>query len=105
MPQFALYKNEDSASNSTYPYFIDVQNPLLGELNSRLVIPLAPHRLLNNTDAKRLCPVIHLDEGDFVLLTHQMTSVPKSILKTEVISLERCRYEILSAIDMLISGI
>ncbi|MES9856931.1 MAG: CcdB family protein [Sedimenticola sp.] len=68
MAQFSLYKNEDSASNDTYPYFIDIQNPLLSDLNSRLVIPLSSYGTLNNTDAKRLCPVIHLDEGDFVLL-------------------------------------
>ncbi len=105
MPQFTLYKNEDSSSNKTYPYFIDVQHVLLSDLNSRLVIPLSPHETLNKTDAKRLCPVIRLDEGNFVLLAHQMTSVPKSILKTEVTSLENFRYEILAAIDMLISGI
>ena len=105
MAQFSLYKNEDSSSNKTYPYFIDVQNALLSDLNSRLVIPLSPRKILNNTDAKRLCPVIQLDEGRFVLLTHQMTAVPKSILKTEVASLESFRYEILGAIDMLISGI
>ncbi len=105
MAQFSLYKNEDSASNDAYPYFIDVQNSLLSDLNSRLVIPLSPHGVLNNTDAKRLCPVIHLDEGNFVLLTHQMTSVPSSILRTEVTFLESSRYEILGAIDMLISGI
>ncbi len=105
MAQFTLYKNEESSSNKTYPYFIDVQNALLSDLNSRLVIPLSAHEALNNTDAKCLCPVIHLDEGNFVLLTHQMTSVPKSILKAEVASLENFRYEILAAIDMLISGI
>jgi len=105
MSQFILYRNEDSSSNETYPYFIDVQSSLLEDLNTRLVIPLSPHSSLNNTDAKRLCPVIHLDEGNFVLLTHQMTSVPKSILKTELTSLESFRYEILAAIDMLISGI
>ena len=105
MSQFTLYKNEDSSSNDTYPYFIDIQNALLSGLNSRLVIPLSSHKALNETDAKRLCPIIHLDEGNFVLLTHQMTSVPKSILKTEVTSLENFRYEILGAIDLLISGI
>ncbi len=105
MSQFILYRNEDSSSNSTYPYFIDIQNSLLSDLNSRLVIPLSPHTALQNTDVKKLCPVIRLDEGNFVLLTHQMTSVPKSILKTEVTSLEDFRYEILAAIDMLISGI
>lgn len=105
MSQFTLYRNEDSSTNETYPYFVDVQNSLLEDLNSRLVIPLSLHATLNNTDAKRLCPVIRLDNGSFVLLTHQMTSVPKSILKTKVTSLENFRYEILAAIDMLISGI
>jgi len=105
MSQFTLYRNEDRSSSKTYSYLIDIQNPLLEDLGSRLVIPLTPHATLNNTDAKRLCPVIHLDEGNFVLLTHQMTSVPKSILKTEVTSLDNFRYEILAAIDMLISGI
>lgn len=105
MAQFILYKNENSASNKTYPFFIDVQNDLLSDLNSRLVIPLSRHEALNKTDAKRLCPVIELDDGEFVLLTHQMTSVPTSILKTEITSVESFRYEILTAIDMLITGI
>nr|VFJ43428.1 MAG: toxin CcdB [Candidatus Kentron sp. DK]VFJ52931.1 MAG: toxin CcdB [Candidatus Kentron sp. DK] len=109
MSQFTLYKNEDDASNAVYPYFINVQNPLFRDLNSRLVIPLSRHEALDNTNAKRLCPIIYIDAeidtGKFVLLTHQMTSVPKSLLRTEVTSLESFRYEILAAVDMLISGI
>ncbi len=105
MPQFSLYKNNDISSNKTYPYFIDVQNDLLSDLNSRLVIPLTTPEKLDNMDVKRLCPVVHIEMGDFVLLTHQMTSVPASILKTEVTSVEKYRYEILGAVDMLISGI
>ncbi len=105
MSQFMLYRNEDSSSNDTYPYFIDIQNILLSDLNSRIVIPLSPHSVLNNSDVKKLCPVIEIDGCNFVLLTHQMTSVPKSILKSEVISLENQRYKILDAVDMLTSGI
>jgi len=40
-----------------------------------------------------------------VLLTHQMTSVPCSTLKNKVTSLEHYRYEILGAIDLLLTGI
>lgn len=105
MSQFMLYLNEDSASNDSYPYFVDVQNTLLSDLNSRLVIPLSPLAILQNTEVKKLCPVIPLEEGDFILLTHQMTSVPKSILKTEMFSIEAFRYDIIAAMDMLISGI
>ena len=49
--------------------------------------------------------VIHIDEGDFVLLTHQMTSVPTSILISPIHSLEAFRNEIIGAIDFLITGV
>jgi len=105
MSQFTVYLNDDDSSNDTYPYFIDIQNSLLDDLNSRLVIPLSKQSLLNNISAKKLCPVLPINNDSLVLLTHQMTTVPKSILKTKVISLESHRYEITDAIDFLISGI
>jgi toxin CcdB len=105
MSQFTVYRNEDDSSNETYPYFIDIQNSLLDDLNSRLVIPLSKQSSSNNISAKKLCPVLQVNNDKFVLLTHQMTTVPKSILKTKIISLESYRYEITDAIDFLITGI
>ena len=105
MGQFTLYKNENKATKKTYPYFVDVQSDLLDGLNSRIVIPLSPHKTLNNTNAKKLCPVLEIENDSFVLLTHQMASVPGSILKNEITSLEKDRYEILGAIDLLLTGI
>lgn len=105
MSQFMLYENENKNSKKTYPYFVDVQNDLLDELNSRVVIPLSLYRTLNKTNAKRLCPVIEIKKELFVLLTHQMTSVPSSVLKKKVTSLEKFRYEILGAVDLLLTGI
>ena len=105
MQQFTLYKNDNKNSKKTYPYFIDVQNDLLDDLNSRMVIPLSAQATLHNLNAKRLCPTIEIDAGIFVLLTHQMTSVPCSVLKNKVTSLEHYRYDILAAIDLLLTGI
>ncbi len=105
MSQYTLYKNENNDSKKTYPYFVNVQSDLLDELNSRMVIPLSPLKTINNTNVKRLCPIIDIDEGSFALLTHQLTSVPKSILKRETTSLEKFRHEILNAIDLLFTGI
>lgn len=82
-----------------------MQSDLLDDLNSRIVIPLSLYKTLKQTNAKKLCPIIDIDEGCFVLLTHQMTTVPKSILKKEITSLEKFRYEILGAIDLLLTGI
>jgi toxin CcdB len=82
-----------------------VQNELLDSLNTRLVIPLTPTSKLENITPEHLCPVIHIDEGDFVLLTHQMTSVPASVLISPIHSLEAFRNEIIGAIDFLITGV
>jgi toxin CcdB len=105
MEQFSLYKNENKNSKKIYPYFVDVQNDLLAELNSRIVIPLSSQKTLNNINAKKLCPVIEINEDAFILLTHQMTSVPRTALKKKVATLKQYRYEILGAIDLLLTGI
>ncbi len=105
MSQFTLYKNENKNSKKVYPYFIDVQSDLLDDLNSRQVIPLSAQETLDYLNAKKLCPTIVIDEGIFVLLTHQMTSIPSSALKNKVTSLEQYRSDILSAIDLLLTGI
>lgn len=105
MSQFTLYLNKDKSSKKTYPYFVDVQNNLLSDLNSRLVIPLTPSTKVNEKVAQKLCHTINIDGDEFVLVTNQMTTVPESLLKSEVDSLEQYRYQIIDAIDMLITGI
>ena len=105
MEQFTLYKNENKNSKKVYPYFVYVQSGLLSELNSRIVIPLSTQKTLDNLNAKRLCPIIEIDGDVLVLLTHQMTSVPRSALKKQVASLEHYKYDILGAIDLLLTGI
>ena len=105
MSQFTLYKNENKDTRKTYPYFVDVQSDLLDSLNSRLVIPLSAKRTLKDTNTEKLCPVFELEQGALVLLTHQLTSIPVSALKNKVGSLETFRDEIVSAIDLVITGI
>jgi len=105
MKQFTLYNNENKNSKKAYPYFVDVQNDLLSDLSSRVVIPLSAQEMLSNLNAKKLCPIIEINGSVFVLLTHQMTSVPHSALRSKVTSLEHYRYEILGAIDLLLTGI
>mgnify|MGYP003974312263 FL=1 len=100
MQQFDVYKSD----NKSYPYLVDVQNDLLSGLKSRVVIPMSPIDTLNN-NAKNLCPIIDINNSDFILLTHQITSIPVSSLKNKVSSLKCCRYEILGAIDLLLTGI
>ena len=105
MPQFSLYKNNDKSTSRAYPFFVDVQSDLLNSLDTRIVIPLTPLELLEGSAPTHLCPIIHLEEGDFVILTQQTTSVPTKILQEEVNDLSALRNEIIGGLDFLITGI
>ncbi|QTF93724.1 MAG: CcdB family protein [Halomonas sp. BM-2019] len=105
MGQFDLYVNTDKDTNTTYPYLVDVQNNLLDSLNSRVVIPLTPISKSNTPYPENLCPIIKIKNKKFALLTHQLTSVPKSLLKKEEDSLAPNRDDIVAAIDFLVTGI
>lgn len=105
MSQFTLYRNNDSSTGTAYPYFVDIQAELLETLNTRLVIPLTPIELIEKKAPSHLCPTISIDEGHFVILTHQMASVPSRILTDPVNDLSAFRSEIIAAIDFLVSGI
>jgi toxin CcdB len=105
MSQFTLYKNNDKSTATAYPFFVDVQSELLDTLNTRLVIPLTPLELLEKKVPSHLCPTIHLDEGYFVILTHQMASVPTKFLQDPINDLSTFRDEIIAAVDFLITGI
>ena len=105
MSQFCIYKNDDKATQNAYPYFLDVQNDLLDELNSRVVIPLSSLTLVKHRDAKRLCPIINIEGSDYILLTHQIAAIQKTKLKTQVADLKSFRPEIIASLDLLITGI
>ena len=105
MSQFTVYKNEDKTTKKTYPYFLNIQNDLLDELNSRVVVPFSTPASVKHRDVKKLCPVVMIEGKEFILLTHQITAVPKSILNKEVTDITSSRSEIITAIDLLITGI
>jgi toxin CcdB len=104
MRQFTLYKNQNPTSKAVYPFFIDIQHELLADLNTRVVIPLSPLELVEKS-LERLTPVIQLNQIDYVLMTHLLTSVSKKQLSESVISVEGYRDVVLSALDMLVLGI
>ncbi|EIF8949918.1 CcdB family protein, partial [Vibrio cholerae] len=66
---------------------------------------LTPLDLLEKKAPSHLCPTIHIEQGDFVILTQQMASVPTKILVEPVADLSTFRDEIIAAIDFLITGI
>lgn len=103
MSQFSVYANPNKDTVGAFPYLVDVQNKLLENLSTRIVIPLTG----DSTDdaITNLCPIIKIKNHRCVLLTQQITCVPAAILQTLVCSIEEQRYEILNALDFAITGI
>ncbi|CAA0117780.1 Toxin CcdB [BD1-7 clade bacterium] len=104
MKQYDLYENTDPDSHASYPYFVDVQTGLLEDLNSRVVIPIAP-ALDAKAFPKNLCPIVEINNKQFALLTHQITTVSSSFLENKEGSLLLNRDDIISALDFLLTGI
>ncbi|MFT4927223.1 MAG: toxin CcdB [Phenylobacterium sp.] len=105
MAQFSLYENQNPHSMQVYPYFVDIQNDLLDMLDSRLVIPVTPYHCADKVNIANLCPKVTIHGESYVLLTHQITSIPLSALKVVVTSLAYLRGEIVDAVDLLSTGI
>ena len=100
--QFMVYRN--NGNSRAYPYLLDVQSDIIGELNTRLVIPLFLLDEVSGRPARRLNPVPNVDGEDFLVMTHEMASVRHSQLGEEVVSVREQRQAIKNALDFLLDG-
>lgn len=105
MPQFMVCRNKNSQTRSAIPFLLDVQNDLLNDLETRVVVPLCPVSAMKGQTLRTLMPVLEIEGERYVMLTPQMAGIPKSELGAPVTSVERYRYEIIAAIDFLLTGI
>lgn len=101
--QFSIYRNK--GNSIAYPYLLDVQSDIIGELNTRMVIPLFPLESFSGRPAQRLNPVISVDGTKYVVMTHEMAGVRVGLLGEEVSSAQAHRELIKGSIDFLIDGI
>jgi toxin CcdB len=98
MARFDVYRNPDGSG-----YLLDVQANLLGDLNTRVVVPLlppdeAPH------PARRLNPCFRVGADDVVMVTQFLAAVPSSMLKSRVGTLSDHHRDIVAAVDFLMQG-
>jgi len=105
MAQFDVFKNPNSRTKKTYPYLLDIQNPLLSDIATCIVIPLGQFKQFNSQAMTHLTPEISFGGENFLLLTPQIASVPTSLLKNPVGTLKHFRNEIISSLDFAITGV
>ncbi len=104
MPQFAVYRNKNPKSKGEIPYLLDIQSDLLGELRTRVVVPLYHKKSTRIKPMTRLTPELEIEGRKLILMTPQLAGVSMKDLGEPVGNLKQNRPEILAALDMLITG-
>jgi toxin CcdB len=105
MAQFDVYINPNSSTRDAFPYVVDIQNPIISEIATRIVIPLGRITYFKNEEMKGLTPIIEYENEKLLLLTAQIASIPENKLKNPVGTLSHFRDEIISSLDFAITGI
>lgn len=105
MSQFDVYENPSKKSRKAFPYIIDIQNTLISEIATRIVVPLGRLSHFRNEKMDGLTPIIKFESEEFILLTPQIASMPANLLNNPVGSVEAMRDDIIAAIDFAITGI
>jgi toxin CcdB len=104
MAQFALYRNKNARTRSTFPLLVDVQTDLLEDLQTRVVIPLTKAATLTKKPMSQLTPPIEHEGELYLLMTPLLAGVARNDLGTESGDLSDSRNVILGAMDFLLTG-
>jgi toxin CcdB len=104
MAQFDVYENPSKATKQAYPFLLDIQNSILSDLATRIVIPLGKLEHVRNESMQILTPIIEYKDEKLILLTPQIASIPNKILKEPIGSLAHLRDDILGAIYFAVTG-
>ena len=105
MHQFDVYINPSRKTHKVFPYIVDIQNPVISDIVTRIVIPLGKLEHFRNEKMKGLTPEVEYEGEKLLLLTPQIASIPSSVLKKPIGSLSHLRDEIIAALDFAITGI
>ena len=98
MARFSVYAGVGRGEG----FVVDVQATLLDALSTRVVIPLLPAD--SGPTIRDLNPVVDIGGRPFVMMTQELSAVPRVLLKRSVGSLDAWRDEIVRALDVLLTG-
>lgn len=105
MAQFDVYKNSSKQTQQAYPYILDIQHSLIEDLATRIVVPLGDAKKFKNEELKGLTPRVEFEGKNLLILMPQITSMSTRSLKDPVGTLSHLRDEIISSLDLAITGI
>lgn len=102
MAQFDVHRNPRGGS---YPLLLDVQADLLARLATRIVVPMIPRKRYSGKPIARLTPTATIRGIDYVLVVPELAGIPSAALGEVLASLVSHRDEIVSALDLVLTGV
>lgn len=104
MARFDVYRNPSAGAADT-PFLVDVQADLLGDLETRVVIPLRRRdRFPSVRTPSDLIPCVEVEGMACLVETPKLAAIPLRVLKAPVASLADRRDDITRALDFLFQG-
>lgn len=61
MAQFMVHRNKNPQTLETVPFLLDVQNDLLNDLETRVMVPLRPVSAMKGRALRTLTPVLEIE--------------------------------------------
>lgn len=104
MAQFDVHKNLNPASKTIAPYILNLQNDLLDDLPTRLIAPLKTGKILGGK-ISTLMPEVEVLGKKYLVVVAESAGLHISHLGPKVGNLKVHRQQLVSAMDILISGI
>ncbi|MGB0720206.1 MAG: CcdB family protein [Bdellovibrionales bacterium] len=102
MAQFDVYEY----GLNDVDYLLDIQAEILSDLETHVCIPLIKAEAGIDREFHKLKPIITINDTDYILVTTDLTVVPKMMLKKATANLEQRYYlTIQSALDFLFQGV
>jgi len=105
MAQFDVYSSPSKNTKKNFPYVVDIQNSVISDIATRIVVPLGKLDDFKNDHMSKLTLELEFQGEKLVFLTPQIASIPSRLLKKPVGTIEHLRNEIIASLDFAITGI
>lgn len=105
MSQFTVYQNKNKATQTAYPFLLNIQNDLLSTMQTCVVVPLTPVKTMAHKPMSKLTPILSVQGQDYCMMTPQLAGIHKRELGAEIEILIAYQNDIIAAIDFLLSGV
>jgi len=103
--QFDVYKNDNPTSREHFPYLLDLQADLLAELESCIVVPLAPEAAFANKVLQGVMPLVRVKGKRYSAVMPQLAAIARRALGVKVTNLREFRADFTAAVDLLFTGV